>query len=103
MDGRQQTMPSGLISVTASLSATPMSFVVQHNNNNRLAISKFHQFDVYTRVDEEGKHAYIGKAVNLLRRSVSHLQGYQHIDISLKKRGFFKKKTARRWKQKEKV
>ena len=51
----------------------------------------------YTRVDEEGKHAYIGKAVNLLRRSVSHLQGYQHIDISLKKRGFFSPENEDGW------
>lgn len=41
------------------------------------------------RKDDEGKYAYIGKAVNLIRRMVSHLQGYkQPIDISLKKRGF---------------
>ena len=53
LDGRQQTMPSGLDSVTASLSATPMSFVVQ-KNNNRLMISKFHQFDVYRREQQGG-------------------------------------------------
>ena len=53
LNGRQQTMPSGLNSVTASLSATPMSFVVQ-KNNNRLMISKFHQFDVYRRERQGG-------------------------------------------------
>ena len=51
----------------------------------------------YTREDEDGKHAYIGKAVDLLRRSASHLQGYQHIDISLKKRGFYSKENENGW------
>ena len=41
----------------------------------------------YTRTDEDGKYAYIGKSVDLLKRSVSHLQGYQHIDLSIKKHG----------------
>lgn len=52
----------------------------------------------YTREDEKGKYAYIGKAVDLLRRSVSHLQGYQRIDISLKKRGFYSKDNEGGWK-----
>lgn len=43
----------------------------------------------YIREDLEGKHAYIGKAVDLIERSISHLVGHsQRIDISLKKRGF---------------
>ena len=52
----------------------------------------------YTREDEDGKYAYIGKAVDLLKRSVSHLQGYQHIDISLRKRGFYSKDNENGWK-----
>lgn len=51
----------------------------------------------YTRVDENGKHAYIGKAVDLIKRSVSHLQGYQRIDLSLRKRGFFSKENETGW------
>lgn len=51
----------------------------------------------YTRIDEDGKYIYIGKAVNLLRRSISHLQGYQHIDISLKKRGFYSEDNKNGW------
>jgi hypothetical protein len=44
---------------------------------------------ILTREDEEGKYAYIGKAIDLLERMISHLIGYQqHIDVSLKKRGF---------------
>ena len=43
------------------------------------------------RKDAEGvKYAYIGKAVNLMERMISHLIGYQQrIDISLKNRGFY--------------
>lgn len=51
----------------------------------------------YTREDEDGKYAYIGKAVDLIRRSVSHLQGFQHIDTSLKKRGFYSKDNELGW------
>lgn len=51
----------------------------------------------YTRVDEDGMHAYIGKAVNLLRRNASHLQGYQRIDKSLKKRGFYSPENEGGW------
>lgn len=51
----------------------------------------------YTRVDEDGKYCYIGKAVNLLRRSCSHLQGYQRIDLSLRKRGFYSNENESGW------
>jgi hypothetical protein len=48
---------------------------------------------------EEGKNcAYIGKAVNLLRRNVSHLQGnQQRIDGSLKKRGLYSEDNTLGW------
>lgn len=40
--------------------------------------------------EKNEKYAYIGKGVDLLRRMVSHVQGYeQQIDKSLKKRGFY--------------
>ena len=35
------------------------------------------------------KFGYIGQAKHLLERLASHLNGYQHIDLSLKKHGFF--------------
>jgi hypothetical protein len=45
---------------------------------------------VFTRLDENGiLYAYIGQTVNLLRRAVQHLTGYQHIDLSIKKHGLF--------------
>lgn len=55
----------------------------------------------YTRKDEEdGKtYAYIGKASNLISRNIAHIQGYQqHIDISLKKRGFYSEQNKMGWK-----
>lgn len=53
----------------------------------------------YTREDENGGHCYIGKAVNLLQRNISHLQGYtQRIDISIKKRGFLSPQNKSGWK-----
>lgn len=51
-----------------------------------------------TRKDDDGQYFYIGKSLNLSRRMVSHLQGYQQrIDISLKKRGFYSEENTLGW------
>ncbi len=40
--------------------------------------------------EENGfKYGYIGQAKHLRERLASHLSGYQHIDLSLKKHGFY--------------
>lgn len=40
--------------------------------------------------EEDGfKYAYIGQAVKLRERLASHLSGYQHIDLSIKKHGLY--------------
>lgn len=40
--------------------------------------------------EEDGfKYAYIGQSVNLLQRLAYHLQGYQHIDLSIRKHGLW--------------
>lgn len=44
-----------------------------------------------TREEDGFKFAYIGQAKRLRERLASHLSGYQHIDLSLKKHGFFEK------------
>lgn len=44
---------------------------------------------IFTRVENGFKYAYVGQAVNLLERCAKHLSGYQHIDLSLKKRGLY--------------
>lgn len=44
--------------------------------------------------EENGfRYAYIGQAARLRERLGSHLSGYQHIDLSLKKHGFWDKKN----------
>lgn len=40
--------------------------------------------------EEDGfKYAYIGQSANILQRLADHLQGYQYIDLSIKKHGLF--------------
>jgi hypothetical protein len=44
--------------------------------------------------DDDGfKYAYIGQAVKLRERLASHLSGYQHIDLSIKKHGLWSKEN----------
>ena len=51
-----------------------------------------------TRVDEIGiKYAYIGQAKHLLTRLAQHMVGYQHIDLSLKKRGLWSNENPYGW------
>lgn len=53
----------------------------------------------YTRTDENGiSYFYIGQSVDCLERSISHLIGYQHIDLSIKKRGFYSEENPYGWK-----
>lgn len=52
-----------------------------------------------TRTDENNiNYFYIGQSVNCLDRMCSHLTGYQHIDLSLKKRGFYTTDNPFGWK-----
>lgn len=45
---------------------------------------------VFFRVDENGiKYCYVGQAKKLLERAAAHLREYDHIALSLKKRGFY--------------
>ena len=49
---------------------------------------------VLYRTDENGiKYAYIGQAKKMITRLGQHLLGYQHIDLSLKKHGFWDKEN----------
>lgn len=51
-----------------------------------------------TRTDENGiNYFYIGQAVHIMQRMCSHLTGYQHIDLSLKKRGFQSEENPYGW------
>lgn len=52
-----------------------------------------------TRTDENGiSYFYIGQAVHIIQRMCSHLTGYQHIDLSIKKRGFYSEENPYGWK-----
>ena len=52
-----------------------------------------------TRVDENNiNYFYIGQALNILSRLTGHLTGYQHIDLSIKKRGFYSEDNPYGWK-----
>ena len=53
---------------------------------------------IFIREENGFKYAYIGQAVHLLDRLVSHLQGYeQHIDRSLKKHKLYKADNETGW------
>ena len=52
-----------------------------------------------TRTDEDGfRYAYIGQAVHLLQRLAGHLNGYQHIDLSIKSHGLHSTDNIYGWK-----
>ena len=52
-----------------------------------------------TRVDEDGiNYFYVGQAKHIAQRMCGHLVGYQHIDLSIKKRGFFSSENPYGWK-----
>lgn len=54
---------------------------------------------IYILLREEAgiRYAYVGQAVNLLRRLADHLQGYQHIDLSLKKHKLWSEQNPSGW------
>ena len=48
--------------------------------------------------EEDGfKFAYIGQSVNILQRLADHLQGYQYIDLSIKKHGLWSEENKTGW------
>lgn len=52
-----------------------------------------------TRTDEDGiKYAYIGQTKHILTRLAQHLVGYQHIDLSIKKHGWYTDDNLCGWK-----
>lgn len=52
-----------------------------------------------TRTDDDNiSYFYIGQAVHILTRLAQHLVGYQHIDLSIKKRGLYSADNPYGWK-----
>ncbi len=52
---------------------------------------------VLTRQEGDFKYAYVGQAKHVLTRLAQHLDGYQHIDLSLKKHGLFSADNLNGW------
>lgn len=52
---------------------------------------------ILTRYEHGLKFAYIGQAKNLIQRLAGHLNGYQHIDLSIKKHGLFSNENLTGW------
>ncbi len=57
---------------------------------------------IFTREENGFKYAYVGQACKLLDRLATHLKGYQHIDLSLKKHGLYNGVNELGWKIKVK-
>jgi hypothetical protein len=53
---------------------------------------------ILTREENGFRYAYAGQAKAILTRLSQHLLGYQHIDISLKKRGLYTEDNPHGWK-----
>jgi hypothetical protein len=70
-------------------------YAIQKKNEKRLLevnpyLDNSSGIYIMTRDDENGfQYAYIGQAVHILQRLCSHLTGYQHIDLSVKKHGLY--------------
>ena len=70
---------------------------IEEKNRRRLLVTNNKLNDesgIYILYREENgiRYAYVGQAKRILTRLVQHLSGYQHIDISLKKHGFWNEK-----------
>lgn len=50
-----------------------------------------------TREEDGFKYAYVGQAKHILQRLCSHLTGFQHIDLSLKKHKFYSEDNPTGW------
>lgn len=52
-----------------------------------------------TRVDSETgiKFSYVGQAVKIKQRMLSHMAGYQHIDLSIRKHGLYSEDNPDGW------
>lgn len=53
---------------------------------------------IFTREENDFKYFYVGQAKRLLERLVSHLRGYQHIDLSIRKHKLWSETNPTGWK-----
>ena len=52
---------------------------------------------ILTRRENGFKYAYVGQAKRILTRMAEHMRGYQHIDLSIRKHGFYSKDNEKGW------
>lgn len=77
-------------------------YAIKKTNENRILavnsnVPERSGIYILTRYENGFYYAYIGQAVNLLERLASHLMGYQHIDLSIKKHGLFSNENPTGW------
>jgi hypothetical protein len=82
---------------------TPIKAIEYKNRQRLLAVNPGlnNMSGIYflSREDEDGfKYAHVGQAKDILQRLCSHLVGYQHIDLSLKKHGLYSQENPYGWK-----
>lgn len=76
-----------------------MNYKEREIENKKRIVEKFGQIPensgiyVFIRQEQGFKYAYCGQAKHLLTRIAQHLDGYQHIDLSIKKHGLFDKES----------
>ena len=80
-----------------------MKAIEKKNEQKLLAVNSMldNESGIYflTRTDEDNiSYFYIGQAVHILTRLAQHLVGYQHIDLSIKKRGLYSADNPYGWK-----
>lgn len=80
-----------------------MNYRERENINKKQITEKFGTIPdcsgiyVFTRQEKGFKYAYVGQAKHLLTRIAQHLDGYQHIDLSIKKHGLYDKNNPHGW------
>lgn len=76
-----------------------MNYKEREIENKKRIVEKFGQIPensgiyVFIRQEQGFKYAYCGQAKHLLTRIAQHLDGYQHIDLSIKKHGLYDKEN----------
>lgn len=77
-------------------------YAIKKQNENRILkvnpeVNNQSGIYMLTRVENGFAYAYIGQSVNLLERLGNHLNGYQHIDLSIKKHKLFSLENPTGW------
>lgn len=69
-------------------------YAIEQKNKQRIlkicpAVTETSGIYIFKRTENGIKYGYVGQAKRLLTRLAQHLSGYQHIDLSIKKHGFY--------------